>query len=367
MSQTSRHPLKRLALTTGGGDAPGLNAVIRAATQSALNRGLEVVGIRDGYCGIIAGEPCIPLVRETVRSIAGLGGTILGTTNCANPFEFRTHFPGSTRRALAAEIVVSELKRQKIDGVIAIGGDGSMSIAYRLYRMGVQVIGVPKTIDNDLLGTERTFGFDTAVATATDCIDKLQTTAQAHGRTMVIEVMGRHAGWIALHAGISASADVILIPEIPYTMKNVAAFLNERRKSGRASAIVVVAEGAREREGAEILQKKTVKGHEPLLGGAGQYVATQIEQRTGADTRALVLGHIQRGGSPTTYDRLLGLRYGTAAVRLAEAGRWGQMVSFQPPGMTSTSLESTIGGRKCVDVNSDTVLTARELGICLGD
>jgi len=367
MSQTSRRPLKRLAITTGGGDAPGLNAVIRAATQSALNRGWEVFGIRDGYCGIIAGEPCIPLRRENVRNIAGLGGTILGTTNCANPFEFHTRYPRSSRRGLAAEIVASELKRQKIDGLIAIGGDGSMSIAYRLYRMGVQVIGVPETIDNDLPGTERTFGFDTAVATATECVDKLQTTAQAHGRIMVVEVMGRHAGWIALHAGISASADAILIPEIPYTMKNVATFLNARRKTGRASAIVVVAEGAREREGAEILQKKIVKGHEPLLGGAGQHVAVQIEQRTGADTRALVLGHIQRGGAPTTFDRLLGLRYGSAAVRLAEAGQWGRMVSFQPPGMTSVSLESTLGRRKCVDVDSDTVLTARELGICLGD
>lgn len=359
--------IRRIAVTTGGGDAPGLNAVICAVTMSALNRGWEVSGIRCGYCGLIAGEPFLRLDRNTVRDIAPLGGTILGTTNRVNPFEFRARYPGSSRRCLAAEIVVEELKRHRIDCLIAIGGDGSMSIAHRLGGMGVRVIGVPKTIDNDLDGTERTFGFDTAVSTATECIDKLHCTAQAHSRVMVVEVMGRHAGWIALHSGLSASANVILIPEIPYDLRKISGCLLSRKKSGRPFAIVVVSEGAKERGKGAIFQSKKEKGHEPLLGGAAQYLANCIEKATGMDTRALVLGHIQRGGSPTTFDRLLAMRYGAAAVRMAEAGQWGQMVSFRPPKMLATPIETAIRERKCVDVKSDTVLTARELGVCLGD
>ena len=359
--------IRRIAVTTGGGDAPGLNAVIRAITMSALNRGWEVFGIRCGYCGLITGEPCVRLNRNTVRDIAHLGGTILGTTNRINPFEFRARYPRSSRRCLAAKIVVGELKRHRIDCLIAVGGDGSMNIAHRLGGMGVRVIGVPKTIDNDLHGTERTFGFDTAVSTATECIDKLHCTAQAHSRVMVVEVMGRHAGWIALHAGVSASANVILIPEILYDFRKITTFLLERKRNGRPYAIVVVAEGAKERDKSAIFQKKKEKGHEPLLGGAGQYLANCIGKATGMDTRALVLGHIQRGGSPTTFDRLLALRYGAAAVRMAEAGQWGQMVSFRPPRMVATPIEAAIRERKCVDVTSDTVLTARELGVCLGD
>jgi ATP-dependent phosphofructokinase / diphosphate-dependent phosphofructokinase len=358
--------IRRIAINTGGGDAPGLNAVIRAVTLSAIRRGWEVIGIRRGFGNLLTGEPCIKMNNDTVRGIAHLGGTILGTTNKGNPFEHYVK-SGRGKARLAAEIVVEELKKLKIDGLIAIGGDGSLGIAFKLMQMGIPVIGVPKTIDNDLNATERTFGFDTAVSTATECLDKLHSTAQAHERAMVVEVMGRYAGWIALHAGISTSADVILIPEIKYDMKKVANYLLERKKSGRPYAIIVVSEGACEVGKGLLFAAKKEKGREQRLGGAGHHVAECIEKMTGIETRAMVLGHIQRGGSPTTYDRLLALRYGAAAVRMAEAGQWGKMVSFRPPLMTSEPLEAAIRERKVVPTDCDTVTTARDLGICLGD
>jgi ATP-dependent phosphofructokinase / diphosphate-dependent phosphofructokinase len=359
--------IRRIAINTGGGDAPGLNAVIRSVTLSACNRGWEVIGIRRGYGSLLGGEPCMKLEPQSVRGIAHLGGTILGTTNRGNPFEQYIKTPGSKKKRLAAEIVVERLKEMKVDGLIAIGGDGSLTIAHKLMRMGVRVIGVPKTIDNDLSATERTFGFDTAVETATLCLDKLHTTAQAHDRVMVVEVMGRYAGWIALHAGLSTSADVILMPEIPYHMTRVAEFLKRRRDAGKPYAIVVVSEGACEAGRSFIFHGRKEKGREQRLGGVGEYVAQQIEKMTGMETRALVLGHIQRGGSPTTYDRLLALRFGAAAVRMAERGEWGRIVSFRPPLMVTEPIEKAIRERKIVPVNSDTIMTARELGICLGD
>jgi 6-phosphofructokinase 1 len=307
------------------------------------------------------------LDRACVRDIAHLGGTILGTTNRGNPFDVTVKRPGWKKPRLGAEVIVEELKRLKVDGLIAIGGDGSLTIARKLMEMGIPVIGVPKTIDNDLNATERTFGFDTAVATATECLDKLHSTAQAHDRVMVVEVMGRYAGWIALHSGLSTSAHVILIPEIKYNMKKVTEHLLARKAAGSAHAIVVVSEGACEHGREMIFAGKKEKGREQRLGGAGQHVAEEIEKRTGMETRSLVLGHLQRGGSPTTYDRLLALRYGAAAVRLAEAGKWGNMVSFRPPLMLSAPLDDAIKERKVVPVDCDTVITARDLGICLGD
>lgn len=360
--------VRRIAINTGGGDAPGLNAVIRAVTISALRRGWEVIGLRRGYGSILAGETPWVLKREDVRGIAHLGGTILGTTNRGNPFEVDVPHPKTGKRTTSAKIICEGLKTLKIDGLIAIGGDGSLGIATRIMEMsGIPVIGVPKTIDNDLNATERTFGFDTAVATATDCLDKLHCTAQAHDRIMVVEVMGRHAGWIALHAGLSTSADVILMPEIPFDLKKVAACLRERAKDHRPYAIVVVAEGAVEKGHGLIFAGKKEKGREQRLGGIAQYLADRLQDMVGLETRSLVLGHIQRGGSPTTYDRLLALRYGAAAVRMAEEGKWGQMVSFRPPVMTSVPLHEAIDERKIVPLNSDTVATARDLGICLGD
>jgi len=360
--------IRRIAINTGGGDAPGLNAVIRAVTLCALNRGWEVLGIRKGFGSLLGGEPCIRMDAKTVRGIAHLGGTILGTTSRGDPFQTKVHLPGMRRQRLAADVIVDELKNLHVDGLIAVGGDGSLSIAYRLMLMGIPVIGVPKTIDNDLNATERTFGFDTAVATATDCCDKLHSTAQSHDRVMVVEVMGRYAGWIALHTGLSTSADVILMPEIPFSLEKIAKYLKNRRREGKPYAIVVVSEGAHE-SGKDFFFKsdKNEKGSEPRLGGCAEYVAERIQALTGMETRSLVLGHIQRGGSPTTYDRLLALRYGAAAVRMAEQGLWGNIVSFRPPLMSHAPIESAIKERKLVPIDSDTVRTARELGICLGD
>jgi 6-phosphofructokinase 1 len=359
--------IKRIAINTGGGDAPGLNAVIRSVTMAACNRGWSVVGIPRGYDGILKGEPLIPLNPKSVKGIAHLGGTILGTNSKGIPLETVIKDVRTGRKRSTSEIILAELQRQKVDGLIAIGGDGSLGIAYKLMQGGLPVIGVPKTIDNDLSSTSRTFGFDTAVATATECIDKLHSTAQAHQRVMVVEVMGRYAGWIALHAGLSTSADVILLPEIPYSMKKVCAHLSNRQKNGHTYAIVVVSEGAMEIGKDMLYVEKDAKGHEPRLGGSGEHVARCIQEQTGLETRSLVLGHLQRGGSPTNYDRILALRYGAAAVRMAESGQWGQMVSFCPPHMVGTSLEVAIRDRKIVPVNCDIVMTARDLGISLGD
>jgi 6-phosphofructokinase 1 len=367
VATVSMKKIRRIAINTGGGDAPGLNAVIRAVTLCAIQRGWEVFGIRKGFTNLLEGEPCMKLNADSVRDIAHLGGTILGTTNRGNPFDTYVKQSGKRKPRLAAEIVVEELQKLKIDGLIAIGGDGSLGIAAKLMQMGMPVIGVPKTIDNDLNATERTFGFDTAVATATECLDKLHTTAQSHDRIMVVEVMGRYAGWIALHSGVSTSADVILIPEIPFCMKKIAQHLLTHKKEGRTYGIVVVSEGAHPTGQGFMFRSKKEKGTEQRLGGCGEHVAHQIQTMTGIETRSLVLGHIQRGGSPTTYDRLLALRYGAAAVRMAEAGLWGNIVSFRPPLMVHEPLELAISERKLVPLNSDTVLTAREMGTCFGD
>jgi phosphofructokinase-like protein len=359
--------IHRIAINTGGGDAPGLNAVIRAVTLSAINRGWEVIGIQDGYGSFLGGEPLVKLGRKQVQGIAALGGTILGTTNKGNPFETKVKLAGMRKPRLAAELIVEGIRKAKIDGLIAVGGDGSLSIAYKLMKMGIPVIGVPKTIDNDLMYTNVTFGFDTAVQTATEALDKMHSTAAAHERVMVVEVMGRHAGWIALNAGVSGSCHVILIPEIPFDMEKVCAHLDMRRKRGRHYAIVCVAEGAVTKGGGAFYRTHGAKGREGRLGGVGEWVAAEIERRMGWETRSLILGHLQRGGSPSTFDRLLGLRYGAAAIRMAAGGLWGHMVTFEPPNMGSIPLEEIAQRTKHVPVDGDTMLTARELGIGFGD
>jgi ATP-dependent phosphofructokinase / diphosphate-dependent phosphofructokinase len=359
--------IRRIGINTGGGDAPGLNAVIRAVTLASINRGWEVTGICDGYGSFLGGDPLMKLTRNAVRGIAPLGGTILGTTNKGNPFETQVKLPGMKRPRLGAELVVEGLRKANIDGLIAVGGDGSLSIAYKLMQMGVPVIGVPKTIDNDLMHTSVTFGFDTAVQTATEALDKMHSTAAAHERVMVVEVMGRHAGWIALNAGISGSCHVILIPEIPFDMAKVCKHLAERRERGRHYAIVCVAEGATAASAGPLYREQKCKGHEARLGGIGEWVAAEIERRMGWETRSLVLGHLQRGGSPSTFDRLLGLRYGAAAIRMAAGGLWGHMVTYNPPSMGSVPLAEIAQRTKCVPIDGDTVLTARELGIGFGD
>jgi 6-phosphofructokinase 1 len=364
-------PIRRIAINTGGGDAPGLNAVIRAATLAAHNLGWEVFGIRDGYHGLLLPERyedgLVPLTPARVRGITHLGGTIIGTTNSGNPLRFPTRLAsGRVVEQDRSDELVQALARHEIDALIAVGGDGSLSIASVLHRKGVRVVGVPKTIDNDLDRTVVTFGFDTAVSFATECLDRLHSTAEAHRRVMVVEVMGRYAGWIALNSGISGTADVILIPEIPYAVDAVAAKLREREQEGRGYAIVVVAEGAKPRGGKHAVVERQL-GRAERLGGIGGQVAAELQKLTGKETRTVVLGHLLRGGTPTTFDRLLSLRFGAAAVRALAEGHAGVMVALDPPTVRYVPLELATKRMKVVPLDCDTVLTARELGICLGD
>jgi len=354
----------KIAINTGGGDAPGLNAVIRAVTLGAAKRGWEVYGIKRGYNGLLEEKDgLIHLTPKRVRGITHLGGTILGTVNKNSPFDY----PGEEgKRIDVSGQVLENFKKYEFDCLIAVGGDGSLRLANKFYKMGMPVIGVPKTIDNDLESTVITFGFDTAVTTATEAIDKLHSTAESHSRVMVVEVMGRYAGWIALNSGMSGTADVILIPEIPFSMEKVREKIMERENSGRHFSIVVVAEGAKP-EGGEMQIKGTEAGREVRLGGIGEWVAGKIEEMTGKETRSLVLGHLQRGGHPTSFDRLLGLRFGAAAIRALEDGKIGTMVALDPPTVKCVPLEEAVEKMKAVPLDCDTVQTARDLEICLGD
>lgn len=356
-----------LLVNTGGGDAPGLNAAIRAVTLAAVRRGFRVTGVRRGYSGLLEPGGTVELTRDVVRGITDRGGTILGTVNRGQPFEYPVALiGGGVTFTDVSDRVMHRYRELGADGLIAIGGDGSLSIAARFAQKGMNVIVVPKTIDNDLESTERTFGFDSAMSFATDAVDRLHSTAEAHSRVMVVELMGRNAGFIALHAGLAGAANVILIPEIDFDIESVCASLRHRWQTGRPSAIVVVAEGATPKGGSPVVRSRD-PGHEVILGGVGALVAHQIAERTGYETRSLVLGHLQRGGSPSPADRLLALRYGAAAVRLAADGRWGHMVAWQPPRMTSVPIERALERTKRVASSDDALQTARDFGICLGD
>ncbi len=365
--------LRRIAISTGGGDAPGLNAVIRAIVLAALNRGWECVGIRDGYNGLLAPEEypqggLMALDRNAVRGLTHLGGTILGTTNRGNPLRFPVTGPdGAIAERDRSEELVARFRREGLDALVAIGGDGSLEIAHALCRKGLRVVGVPKTIDNDLNQTVVTFGFDTAVDFATECIDRLHSTAESHRRILVIEVMGRYAGWIGLHAGVAASADVILIPEIAYDIGKVAAKIAERERQRRHFSIVVVAEGALPAGGGRTVMEAKSSGKAERLGGIGQKVSAELEELTGKESRVVVLGHLLRGGRPTSHDRLISLRFGAAAVRALGEGRSGIMVALDPPTVKYVSLAASISRMKTVPLDCDTVLTARDLGISFGD
>jgi ATP-dependent phosphofructokinase / diphosphate-dependent phosphofructokinase len=358
----------RIAISTGGGDAPGLNAVIRAVVLSAYHRGWQSYGIQRGYEGLLSFNGVVPLSPAAVRGITHLGGTILGTTNRGNPFRYvmRDH-DGNECEVDRSNDLVAAFQASGFDALVSIGGDGSLQISHELWRKGLPVVCVPKTIDNDVTGTQRSFGFDTAVSTATDALDKLHSTAESHDRVMVVELMGRYAGWIALYSGLSGSADVILIPEIPFDMEKVCQKIRSREAAGRRFSIVVVAEGARPKDGTIELVERRGVGTVDRLGGIGSKVASTIAHRTGKETRTLVLGHLQRGGSPTTYDRLLALRFGAAAVRAIADAAFGVMVGLNGPDITRVSLEDVVGRSKNVPLDSDTIVTARELGISLGD
>jgi 6-phosphofructokinase 1 len=365
--------LRNIAINTGGGDAPGLNAVICGAVNAALNRGWRCFGIRDGYNGLLFPEQypaggLVSLTRDRVEGITSLGGTILGTTNRGNPLRFPVKQPdGTTVEVDRTDELVRAFSLHDIDAVIAIGGDGSLAIANALARKGVRVVGVPKTIDNDLDRTVITFGFDTAVAFATEAIDRLHSTAEAHRRVMIVEVMGRYAGWIALNSGVSGNADAILIPEIPYDLGKVAEHLRRGEEAGQRHAIVVVAEGAKPKGGTASTLGPREAGAMERLAGAGELVTRGLEELTGREVRTVVLGHLLRGGTPSTFDRLLALRFGAAAVRALESGQSGVMVALAPPTVNYVPLEEATSRMKSVPLDSDTMLTARDLAISFGD
>jgi ATP-dependent phosphofructokinase / diphosphate-dependent phosphofructokinase len=363
--------IRRIAVNTGGGDAPGLNAVIRAVALSGIARGWEVLGIRSGYRGLIEDDPAglVRLDAEAVRGITHIGGTILGSTNRGDPFQYPVARDGQLVAEDVSGRVVARFRELRLDALVAVGGDGSIQLAKRLLASGLpRVIAVPKTIDNDLPATDVTFGFDTAVATATDALDKLHSTAEAHDRVIVVELMGRYAGWIALHAGISGGADVILLPEIPFDIRAVCEKVMRREQAGRKFSIVVVAEGALPRGGEMLF--RSAKGEfsqHAQLGGIAERVARQIAEATGKETRSLVLGHLQRGGGPVPSDRLLALRLGTAATRyLAECPDSG-MVAIRNNEVALVSLEDAAADIRRVSADSLVVQTARDLGISFGD
>ena len=358
----------KIAISTGGGDAPGLNAVIRAAVLSAIDRGWQVLGIKKGYAGLLGDDEVIPLGRDEVRGIGHLGGTILGASNRGNPFHYPVRQPdGSHIEIDRSDELVENARNLGIDAVISIGGDGSLAIAQRLAQKGMRTVSVPKTIDNDVSGTITTFGFDTAVNTAMEAIDKLHTTAESHDRVIVMEVMGRSAGFIALHSGVAGAAHVILIPEIPYDIQRVCEAVMVRDRRGRHFGIVVAAEGAFPKGGYESVIGASLPGQAKRVGGVAETLARQIHEGTGKECRSLVLGHLQRGGMPTGYDRLLATRFGGAAVKAVEDGKWGHMVALQSPDIVTIPIEQVLGKPKRVDLGHDLVLTARRLGISFGD
>jgi len=366
------HVIRKIAINTGGGDAPGLNAVLHGAVYAARGKGWEVLGIRDGYDGIL--EPgrypsggVVALHRSTVREISHLGGTILGTTNRGNPFcRVITNADGSQRETDCSDALIQYFISHNIDALISVGGDGSLSIAHGLQKKGLRVVGVPKTIDNDLESTALTFGFNSAVSFATECIDRLHSTALSHQRIVVVEVMGRYAGWIALHCGLAGRADAILIPEIPYTIEKVAAALEHKYREGKPYSIVVVAEGATPL-GGDVTVKSRELGKAERLGGIGEAVAAELQELTGKESRCVVLGHLLRGGSPTAIDRNLGVTFGAGAVYALSKGMNGVMVALKPPHLDFVPLEEATAKLRLVPPDGEGVVVARALDISFGD
>lgn len=358
---------KRIGILTGGGDAPGLNAVIRAvALTAARHHGWEVVGILEGFDGLYTGSPPIPLTEARVRDLLARGGTILGAANRGNPFALRVEkADGSIELADVSERALKRIDELGLDALIVAGGDGTMSIAHKLVQLGAKIVGVPKTIDNDLSETDVSFGFDTAINTATEALEKLQTTAESHHRVMVLEVMGRHAGWIALTSGVAGGADAILIPEIPFDIEIVCQKIRQLKAMGRHYSLVVVAEGAYPVDGGKSYYIQGVGGSEGRLGGMGHLVGNLLADCVEAEVRVTVLGHLQRGGQPTPRDRWLATRFGAAAVQQVALERWGYMVALQGTHIVSVPMDSVVN-LKFVDPGGDMVQMARDLGIVFG-
>lgn len=354
---------KKIAILTAGGDCPGLNAVIRAVTKKAiLEHGWEVLGFEDGYEGLVHNR-CRVLTFEDVSGILTLGGTILGTSNTANPYRYpQEHGFGDLSRN-----AFENIRERGIDCLVCIGGDGTLSTAHRLHKDGLAVVGVPKTIDNDLRGTDITFGFDSAVSIATEAIDRIHTTAQSHHRIMIVEVMGRKAGWIALHAGTAGGGDIILLPELPYDIDVIAKKVQERHERGKRFSIIVVAEGARPKGGRMVIQRLVRDGAEAArLGGIGFVLGVGLEKLTGIETRTVVIGHLQRGGSPTSFDRILATQLGTVAVDMIRRKKMGCMVGVKGSSFVSVPLKIPAGGIKDVPLNHRLIRAAQSIGVSFG-
>jgi 6-phosphofructokinase 1 len=357
--------VERIGILTGGGDAPGLNAVIRAAVKSAHNAGITCIGLEDSFNGLLESDHSRELTPRDVTGILRVGGTILGTVNTGSPLSASVATSEGPRVYSAR--VVEVFHKLRLDALVVIGGDGTLAMAHQFCDAGIPLVGVPKTIDNDIVGTTNCFGFDTAVQYATEAIDRLHTTAEAHRRIMIVEVMGRYAGWIALHAGVAGGADAILIPEIPFDLSLVVQRLRERDEWGARFSIVVVAEGAYPKGGTRTLIQAAHDSHVERLGGIGAQVSAALAQETGKQTRSVVLGHLQRGGAPSSFDRVLATRFGGKAVELIRCGHFGVMVASAPPDIVARPLDEVVGRIKTVPLGSDLLLTAKAMGITFGD
>ncbi len=360
--------IRKIGISTGGGDCPGLNAVIRAVVRAArLHYQWDVIGIEDGFDGLIYSRNLKPLTLESVSGILHRGGTILGTTNRGNPFEHVEYEDGKKVIRDLTPRILDNIKILGLDAIITIGGDGTLSIARDLHRLGVPVVGVPKTIDNDLSATDLTFGFATAVETATEALDKLHTTAESHHRVMVVEVMGRDAGWIAMEAGIAGGADVILIPEIPFDIDKVCRKIKQRYIMGKRFSIVVVAEGATPKGGGRVILEQATEEYQNVrLGGIGYQVAQVIQEKTDVESRVVVLGHLQRGGSPIAFDRVLATRFGASAADLVFEGKFGYMVCLRGREIESVLIDEAVRNLKRVDAKGQQIRTAEQVGIEFG-
>jgi ATP-dependent phosphofructokinase / diphosphate-dependent phosphofructokinase len=365
--RTSKARVERVCIMTGGGDAPGLNAVLRAFVKTCDDAGIEVYGSEDGFEGLIQPGRLVKLKPHSVRGILPKGGSILGCSNRANPFAYpardsrgREHFSDVSER------VIENIRAHAIDMLVMVGGDGTMHHAQVFSERGVRVVGVPKTIDNDLAATDYTFGFDTAVSTATWAIDALHSTAESHDRVMIVELMGRYAGWISLYAGIAGGADVIVIPEIPYDVERIVGKIQARSHAGATFSMLVVGEGAAPKGGDLATISRGRKGHLARLGGAGHALAKQLEGRIPHEIRVTVLGHLQRGGSPSAFDRLLGTRFGVEAARLCQRGESGKMVALRGQDIVTVRIADAVDRPKLVSAQSELIATARAVGIELG-
>ena len=359
---------QRIAILTGGGDCPGINAVIRAVAKRAIyEKGMEVIGIEDGYEGMINNR-FRKLRFDDVSGILTLGGTILGTSKTANPYRYAVKKGKDLEFKDLSPLAIKNLKHLEVACLVCIGGDGTLGIAHRLFKDGIPVVGVPKTIDNDIRGTDVTFGFDSAVSIATEGIDRVHTTAQSHHRIMIVEVMGHRAGWIALHSGIAGGGDIILIPEIPYDVDAIAEEVKERNRKGKKFSIVVIAEGAKPTGGDLVIQRVVKESADPIrLGGVGFVLGDQIEKRTGLETRTVVMGHLQRGGPPTPFDRVLATRLGAKAVDMIEHRQFGFMVGVRGKALVEVPLNIVAKGPRLVTIGDPLVETARSIGTFFGD